>query len=75
MLWAAADALGTTKVGSPKSTTSSFRGIFEPLLASEFGEDVMDQVFGLYEEMVTDHLSTGQDIRLLNLVVSLIKKP
>lgn len=58
-----------------KLVTNTVRGVLEPIFAAEFGEEIMDHVFRLAEEIAMDILiQTGGNVSTY-IVVSLIRKP
>ncbi|XP_020426392.1 salicylate carboxymethyltransferase-like [Prunus persica] len=49
------------------------RAVAEPILASQFGEEAMDDLFPRFEEDVLDHMER-ENCQYINLVISLTKK-
>ncbi|KAI7724521.1 hypothetical protein M8C21_023975, partial [Ambrosia artemisiifolia] len=56
-----------------ENTAKAVRAFAEPLLASHFGEAIIDGVFNKYKKHVAQHL-TNNKTRYFNLVISLAKK-
>ena len=54
--------------------STDIRAVGEPILASQFGEEAMDDLFRRFEEDVLDHMEK-ENCQFINLVISLIKKP
>ncbi|MBA0620148.1 hypothetical protein Godav_005914 [Gossypium davidsonii] len=48
------------------------RAVAEPLLASYFGEEILDEVFRRYTQIISDRLSKEKN-EFVNVTVSLIK--
>lgn len=49
------------------------RAVFEPVLASHFGEAAMDELFLRYSKKASDFINSGKGL-VNNLVVSLVKE-
>ncbi|CAI9108645.1 OLC1v1008304C1 [Oldenlandia corymbosa var. corymbosa] len=49
------------------------RAIAEPLLVRHFGEEIIEEVFSRYKDILNDYMSKEQNTRFVNLTVSLIK--
>ncbi|KAJ7978344.1 Carboxyl methyltransferase [Quillaja saponaria] len=52
---------------------NNMRSVDEPILASHFGEQVMDDLFCKFKEDVLDHMEAHK-CQYINLAISLIKK-
>ena len=57
-----------------KFAEQGYRAATRPILASEFGEGVMDEMFGRFNGLLVQRLLSVGNLDLLNLVVSLRKK-
>ncbi|PWA34533.1 benzoate carboxyl methyltransferase [Artemisia annua] len=55
-----------------KNTAKLIRAVIEPMMATHFGNSIMDMVFYKFEEHVVHHLSAREG-RNFNLVISLTK--
>ncbi|KAM5548628.1 hypothetical protein ABKV19_000180 [Rosa sericea] len=53
--------------------STDIRAVGEPILASQFGEEAMDDLFRRFEEDVLDHMEK-EKYQFINLVISLTKK-
>ncbi|PRQ23796.1 putative salicylate carboxymethyltransferase [Rosa chinensis] len=53
--------------------STDIRAVGEPILASQFGEEAMDDLFRRFEEDVLDHMEK-EKCQFINLVISLTKK-
>ncbi|XP_050365343.1 probable jasmonic acid carboxyl methyltransferase 2 [Argentina anserina] len=53
--------------------STDIRAVGEPILASHFGEETMDDLFRRFEEDVLDHMEK-ENCQFINLVISLTKK-
>ena len=49
------------------------RAVAEPLLASHFGEAIIDEVFRRYKEIITDRMAK-EKTEFFNVTVSMIRK-
>ncbi|KAL8265267.1 hypothetical protein R6Q59_023397 [Mikania micrantha] len=56
-----------------RNTAKGIKAILEPLLASHFGNSIIDPLFKKYEKHLAQHL-TNRKTRLFSMVVSLTKK-
>ena len=61
------------KYKSGKNVASCIRAISEPILASHFGDSIIDSLFTKYADNVADHLSRDK-AKYFNIVISLTKK-
>nr|XP_004292025.2 PREDICTED: LOW QUALITY PROTEIN: 7-methylxanthosine synthase 1-like [Fragaria vesca subsp. vesca] len=53
--------------------STDIRAVGDPILASQFGEEAMDDLFRRFEEVVLDHMEK-EKCQFINLVISLTKK-
>lgn len=58
---------------SGQSVASCIRAVTEPILASHFGQGVIDTLFRSYAKHVAEHLAL-EKTKFINLVVSITKK-
>ncbi|KAI3693866.1 hypothetical protein L1987_76821 [Smallanthus sonchifolius] len=54
--------------------TKTVRAISEPMIATHFGNSIMDMLFKKFQEHVVDHLATKKRVNGFNLIISLIKR-
>ncbi|KAI3693860.1 hypothetical protein L1987_76815 [Smallanthus sonchifolius] len=54
--------------------TKTVRAISEPMMATHFGNSIMDMLFKKFQEHVVDHLATKKRVNGFNLIISLIKR-
>ena len=54
------------------NVTKCIRAVAEPLLASHFGEAIIDEVFRRYREIIADRMSK-EKTEFVNVIISLIK--
>lgn len=52
---------------------NTIRAVVESMLQSQYGKDIMDDLFRRYARLVGDYLATSKT-KYINLVVSLVKK-
>ena len=52
---------------------TDIRAVGEPILASQFGEENMDNLFQRFKEVVLDHME-AEKCEYVNLVISLAKR-
>ncbi|KAL8129544.1 hypothetical protein V2J09_018699 [Rumex salicifolius] len=72
--WGCAALVGSEDVEArAKFVEDGYRAATRPALASEFGEAVMDGMFGRFNRMLVERLFTAGNLDILNLVVSLRK--
>ncbi|KAL8160640.1 LOW QUALITY PROTEIN: hypothetical protein V2J09_002177 [Rumex salicifolius] len=57
-----------------KVITNTIRAGCENLIATQFGEEILDTYFSLLQEMFIDDLNNGEEFGNLNLALSLIAK-
>ncbi|KAM3296557.1 hypothetical protein ACQJBY_038743 [Aegilops geniculata] len=57
---------------SGTNVSKSIRSVLEPLIAGDFGEDIIDELFALYASVVAKHLK-NQNAKCPSIVVSLKK--
>lgn len=57
-----------------KFLAESIRVVFESLLANAFGADIIDGLFFRFEARIHEHITAGQTIEYLNMLVSMTKK-
>jgi len=54
---------------------NSIRAVAEPLLVSHFGDGIIEKVFSMYKEILSEHISQDQFLLgVTNLIVSVTKK-
>lgn len=70
--WGSAAIVGDEAVEArAKFVEDGYRAATRPILGSEFGEEVMDEMFSKFNGMLVERLSTVGNLDILNLVVSL----
>jgi jasmonate O-methyltransferase len=55
------------------NVTKCMRAMAEPLLASHFGEAIIEEVFGRYQEILVDRMSK-EKTEFINVSISMTKK-
>ncbi|XP_028807226.1 salicylate carboxymethyltransferase-like [Neltuma alba] len=55
------------------NVTKCMRAVAEPLLISHFGEDIIEQIFRSYQEVLTDHMSKHKT-EFINVTVSMTRR-
>nr|UMB49593.1 salicylic acid methyltransferase [Geranium robertianum] len=63
-----------TKAAREEILTATVRAALEPILAAQFGESVMDELFRRFQGLVIDHME-AHNCHFVNLVMCLTKKP
>ncbi|KAJ7967298.1 Carboxyl methyltransferase [Quillaja saponaria] len=67
------DKSSLDKQGRAAIISKVIRAVSEPILASHFGEQVMDDLFFRFKEKILDRMMKAMKLEYINLVISLTK--
>lgn len=59
-------------INSAYNFAKCIRSVAEPLLVRHFGDEIMDELFGRYPDIISDHMS-NQNLHNINFTISLTK--
>jgi jasmonate O-methyltransferase len=66
-------SLPKSRIDGAYNVTNCMRAVAEPLLASHFGEAIIEEVFGRYQEILVDRMSK-EKTEFINVSISMTKK-